>query len=306
MTTLVRVLLDAILRAQSGVISRAQARDAGLSNDQVDRRVASGRWAVVYPGVYRLTDSDLCDEARLRAVGLWAGDGGTLTGLAAAWWHGLTTTAPSTVEVTVPTNRSLRARPGTKVRRRDLSELDRVATRGQWVSAIPLTVLEAATALGEEGSRLLDAALQRRVRFETLRKAYCRNLRGHGSAAAKRLLAAASDRAASAAERTAIGLLRAARLTGWQTHYRVRGYELDIAFPEHQIAIEVDGWAWHHDTRTFQTDRTRQNALVLAGWTILRFTWHDLTTRPTQVIAEIHAALNQDHRFSARNRENRG
>ena len=88
-----------------------------------------------------------------------------------------------------------------------------------------------------------------------------------------------------------IKLLRSARLTGWQCGYRVDGCEIDIAFPEDQIAIELDGWAWHSDVERFRRDRQRQNALVLAGWTILRFTWHDLTDRPKAVVAEIQSAL---------------
>jgi very-short-patch-repair endonuclease len=285
------VLIEAILRAQSGVIGRPQALAAGLSEDQIDGRLAAGKWRAVHPRVYRLADREPTDEARVRAAGLWAGEGATVTGLAAAWWHGLWPDPPSTVEITVPVTRGLRGRPGIKVRRRDLSDLDRVAIRGQWVTALPLTVLEATVALGERGSRLIDNALQRRVRFDTLRRAYCRNLGGHGSAAAKRLLAAASDRAASGAERTAISLLRAANLTGWRTHYRANSYELDLAFPDHHLAVEIDGWAWHHDASSFQADRTRQNDLVLAGWTVLRFTWHDLNERPAQYIAEIRTAL---------------
>jgi hypothetical protein len=45
------------------------------------------------------------------------------------------------------------------------------------------------------------------------------------------------------------------------------------------------------DVDRFAQDRVRQNALVLAGWTVLRFTWHDLMSRPQAVVAEIRAAL---------------
>jgi very-short-patch-repair endonuclease len=58
-----------------------------------------------------------------------------------------------------------------------------------------------------------------------------------------------------------------------------------------RIAIEIDGWAWHTDVQRFRTDRRKGNALVRAGWTVLRFTWHDLTNRPDYVISEIRAAL---------------
>jgi len=159
------------------------------------------------------------------------------------------------------------------------------------VTSVALTVLEAAVALGERGFELLDRALQRRIRLDTLNRTHSRNLGRRGSAAAGQLLVAAADRAASAAERKLIAALRAAAISGWVLHYRVGGYELDLAFPDHHVAVEVDGWAWHNDASSFQKDRQRQNTLVLTGWTVLRFTWHDLTQRPGQVIAEIRAAL---------------
>lgn len=62
---------------------------------------------------------------------------------------------------------------------------------------------------------------------------------------------------------------------------------LDIALPDRRIAIEIDGWAYHSDVDRFQRDRSRQNALVALGWTILRFTWADLTQRPGYVRAMV-------------------
>jgi very-short-patch-repair endonuclease len=182
-----------------------------------------------------------------------------------------------------------------RIRRRPLPAADRVLVRGLAVTDVSLTVLEAAVELGDRGAQLMDHALQRRVSFDALLRAHNRNLGRHGSGVAARLLAAAADRAASAAERRAIELLRAAGVAGWRLHYMLGGYELDIAFPEQRVAIEVDGWAWHHDVARFRRDRQRQNALVLAGWTILRFTWHDLTERPTEVISETRAALHDRH-----------
>jgi hypothetical protein len=76
-------------------------------------------------------------------------------------------------------------------------------------------------------------------------------------------------------------------------------YWIDDAFGARRLAVEVDGWAWHSDVDRFAQDRRRQNALVLAGWTVLRFTWHDLMSRPQAVVAEIRAALRDDHGLSA-------
>lgn len=129
------------------------------------------------------------------------------------------------------------------------------------------------------------------MRWDALHRAHCRNLGKRGSRRAAQLIETAADLAASTAERKATSLLRAANLAGWRLHYVVGGCEVDIAFPERRVAIEVDGWAWHQDTARFQRDRQRQNSLVLAGWTVLRFTWHDLTRNPDRVINEIRAAL---------------
>ena len=116
-----------------------------------------------------------------------------------------------------------------------------------------------------------------------------------GATAAGRLLAAAADRAASAAERKLVSLLRSSGIGDWRLHYRAHGYELDVAFPGHQVAVEVDGWAFHNGWQSFQGDRRRQNALILAGW-VVRFTWHDLNQRPGEVIAEINRSLLRNSR----------
>jgi hypothetical protein len=57
------------------------------------------------------------------------------------------------------------------------------------------------------------------------------------------------------------------------------------------VAIEVDGWAWRWDAERLGGDRRRHDAVALAGWTMPRFTWHDLIQRPARVVAEIRAAL---------------
>lgn len=139
----------------------------------------------------------------------------------------------------------------------------------------------------------MDRALQGDFELTQLWRAHLRNKGRHGSPSARRLLQAASDGARSEAERLLVRLLRAAKVSGWKANFPVCGYLVDIAFPNERVAIEVDGWAFHSDQRTFQRDRTRQNAIALSGWQVLRFTWLDLTEHPQRVIAEIAAALRQ-------------
>jgi hypothetical protein len=51
-----------------------------------------------------------------------------------------------------------------------------------------------------------------------------------------------------------------------------RTYYLDLAYPDAKLAIEVDGFDFHRARAAFDADRRRQNDLVAAGWTVLRFT----------------------------------
>ena len=88
-----------------------------------------------------------------------------------------------------------------------------------------------------------------------------------------------------------IKILRAAGVAGWVHNHPFGPYLVDFAFPASRLAVEVDGWAWHMDVQRFRADRYKGNALVRAGWDLLRFTWHDLTNRPEYVGGEIRAAL---------------
>lgn len=283
--------LDDLLRRQAGVLTRAQALAAGIPPTTLTRWIAAGRLIRVLPRVYRAAGREETPESRLHAAALWAGTGAAVCGPAAAWWHGLLTQPPrGPVAVTVPRDRRPRAPRGVRVRRRDLDPADVTGLRGLRVTALALTVLDVAVGW-PDGPAILDRALQRRTTLDTLVRCHHRNLGRHGSPAAGALLAAAADGAASAAERLPVALLRANGIEGWVLGHPVGGYLLDVAFPAARVGVEVDGWAWHSDVERFRGDRRRQNALVVAGWTVLRFTWHGLTARPRSVVTEIHAAL---------------
>lgn len=285
-------MLEDYLRRHDGVLTLAHARSAGISQDAVNRRLRSGLWLRCSPGVYFVDDRPFTDSARIRAAVWGLGESATASGLTAAWWHGLTKFAPEVVEVTVPRVSNHRRRHGVRTRRRDLSPRDVVERRGLRVTEPALTVVEAAARRGG-GAELMDRALQGDLELTQLWRAHLRNKGRHGSPWARRLLHAASDGARSEAERLLVRLLRSAKISGWKANYPVCGFVVDVAFPEQKVAIEVDGWAFHNDQKTFQRDRNRQNVISLNGWQILRFTWLDLTEHPQRVIDEIAAALAQ-------------
>lgn len=283
-------MLDDYLRGSDGIITLAQAKRAGLSEDAVSRCLRSGHWRRCGPSVYFVDDRPYTDAARIRAA-VWSyGAQAAASGLAAAYWHGLTKFAPDIVEVTVPRNSNGRCHAGSKVRRRSLRTVDLETYRDLRVTRLALTVVEAAARPGG-GVKILDSALQRRVELHELWRAHIRNKGRYGSPAARMLLQAAGDGAHSQAERLLIQLLKAAKITGWRANHPVAGYRVDVGFPKQKVAIEVDGFAFHSDSEDFHQDRVRQNAIALAGWQVLRFTWLDLTEYPARVIAEIQSAI---------------
>ena len=66
---------------------------------------------------------------------------------------------------------------------------------------------------------------------------------------------------------------------------------VDLAVPELRLAIEHDGRAVHEQPGVFRDDRRRQNALVAAGWTVLRFTAADLRWGAAPAVAQVLALV---------------
>jgi hypothetical protein len=67
-------------------------------------------------------------------------------------------------------------------------------------------------------------------------------------------------------------------------------YRLDFVWPELKLVIEVDGWMYHSSFEAFHGDKTRKNALTVAGHAFLNYTWAHVTRTPRAVIEEIRAA----------------
>lgn len=285
-----RVLFDHVVAKQGGVVGLAQAVECGVSARTVQRHARDGTWERLRPAVYLVGGHDLDDRGEVRAAGIWAGEQGTVTGPAAAFWHGMLPRLPGVIDLTVPVTSRPRPHTGLRMRGRDLHSSDRVKSDGVWVADRAFAALETAVALAD-GSVFLDRALQKWVRFPTLYRAFCRNIGRTGSARAGELIRASADRAESAAERLLVELLRGAGVTGWVLGHPFGPHRIDLAFPELRVAIEVDGWAWHVDAQRFGADRRKGNAITRAEWDLLRFTWHDLDGRPHGVLAEIRETL---------------
>ena len=68
-------------------------------------------------------------------------------------------------------------------------------------------------------------------------------------------------------------------------------FELDWAYPDVQVGLELDGYGVHLRSATaFDDDRWRRNELTIAGWTILNFTTRQCR-RPGYVVDQVRRTL---------------
>jgi very-short-patch-repair endonuclease len=287
--------LDRVARYQLGLFTRAQALACGYSADQVRRRLAASSWVRVAGPVYARAGRDPTGFVRAAAAHL-ATPGSVVAGPSAAAWYGLPVRHPAVFLWTTPSRRCRLA--GVQVFHDPLIRTDVRRADGMLITGPERTVLDCLRVLPDrEALALLDEA--RRNLWISLRELAWRVREHAGRRDAPRLvrlMRAAADDTRSAVERRAITLLRRARITGWTANAEIRdeagriGYG-DLVFDAIRLVVELDGWAYHSAPDRFQRDRTRQNRLVNAGWTVLRFTWADITERPELTIATIRAAV---------------
>ncbi len=283
-----------IARRQFGVIGRDQCRAAGLSDRQIDSLISRGCLRSAGRGVLRVAGAPVQPETAMWSAVL--ATRGVLVATSAAFVWQLVPVPPRYLQLAIPADRRAVAPAGTVVRRCDIPAAELTTRFGLPVTSrrrsaldhlASSTIVEATTFADRAISQgwLAIADLEGRLATRTL-----------GNPIVRRVLGTLSYGAEAESERRLHRLLSAAGIAGWVPNHPVRlggrlVARIDIAFVELRIAIEVDGIAYHGDRNRFQRDRARQNTLVTAGWTVLRFTWEDLTCRPERVVAIIAAAI---------------
>ena len=58
-----------------------------------------------------------------------------------------------------------------------------------------------------------------------------------------------------------------------------------------KIVLEADSFEWHGNRADLDRDARRYNALVAAGWVVLRFSWEEVMFHPARVRATIEAVV---------------
>lgn len=77
--------------------------------------------------------------------------------------------------------------------------------------------------------------------------------------------------------------------------HATRKWELDFAWPDYLLAVEIDGGApgggRHQRRKGFNADAEKSRSLI--NWRVLRYTGDDLKTRPVQCVDEVAKILRE-------------
>ncbi|MET9328607.1 DUF559 domain-containing protein [Tsukamurella sp. NPDC003166] len=282
-----------ILADNDGVITATQARKCGLTPRAIGSRLARGEWIALGRGVYLVADHHFTDAARIR--GAVALTGGVADAQTALWWHGMVEDPPLPTTVSAPTkrHRSPRYLAPLEIHRRDLLADDIEVVRGLPVTRRPLTLLDC-VGVRADATTLMDRSLQTaEVTVSSLSGAVDRNAGRHGMAEARRVVEIVESDTESEAEREFAALMLAEGISGWETQLPIGRYRADFTWPEEQLVVEVDGWAFHKDAVRFQRDHDKRNDFARRGLTVLAFTWHDVVYDPVSTVEAVVAVLRE-------------
>jgi very-short-patch-repair endonuclease len=255
------------------------------------------RWLVrrgdlhsVLPGVYapRL-DVDTFDT-RISALMAWEPNA-ILVGAAAARVSFWPTIRVPTVTCALKHHRQ--PQRGFHFSRRQVPAELVVSRAGLRYSSPALTALDLCASHG--GDAIDEALRARATTLRNLHHALQLTSARVGNAERRRLLLDSKDEPWSAAERKFHRLLRDAGITAWKANQLVvlggSLFFLDVVFRGVKLVVELDGRLYHSGSEVFETDRWRQNLLVLDGWCVLRFTSAMIDERPAEVMAMVREAL---------------
>ncbi len=262
---------------------------------QVKRRLAADHWRVVAGAALAARATDVGPWELAHAVVLTWPDAVISHRLAGNLW-GFPIDHRGIGTATLRRQQGGSAR-GLEAVRRDLPARDVGRLGALPVTTEPRTGVDLLAALPWDEARDLWAWLSTRHRLalSDLEMAVRQRATMLGTPQLRRLVRVSRTGSLSAAEDLLHQLLRSAGLTGWAANVTItaagRAVVPDVVFAGERVVVEVDGFDSHSGRAAFQTDRTRQNALVSAGYVVLRFTWTDLTQRAAYVIDTIRRAL---------------
>jgi hypothetical protein len=275
---------------QRGVVAWYQLARLGFGSSAIERRVSASRLHRIHRGVYAVGHSALSTEGKLMAAVLACGPGAVLSHRHAAELWGIQRTSRPAIDVT--TTRNIRARRGIAPHRvKGIERADRTIRHGIPVTSVARTLLDLAEVVPRRRlERAVDEAERRRLfDLKQIDAVVKRNPGRRGLKPLKSVIENATEPplTKSELEHLFADFCIEHDLPLPAYNAIVEGYEVDAAWIDRKLIVELDSWRWHGGREAFETDRERDAALQLAHYRVIRVTWRRLTRDATRLAKEL-------------------
>jgi hypothetical protein len=274
-----------------GVASRGELLAAGLSADQIDRRVAAGSLIVEYRGIYLVGHRPPTPAARYMAAVKACGSAALLSGMAAAWLWDLVRGPAPAPEVTAPGGHRVR---GIRTHRRGrMDPKDSTKRMGIPVTTVPATLIAISSLLSfDDLARAVhEADVKHKVTGPHVERALERHPNAKRRAALLAIATGDAELVLSRLERHFLTLLRRHCLPLPQTNRPYGAGYVDCRWPAHQLTVELDSYRFHRTRLAWEKDRQRERDARARGDEFRRYTWRDVVEYPDPTVADLARLL---------------
>jgi hypothetical protein len=294
-----RDALDRTLERQLDLITRGQAREAGLTNHALQHRLRpGGPWHYLLPGVYIAHAGTPTYGQQEMAALLYAGPRSVITGPAALRFHQIRGAPSTLVDVLVPVTRQRRDVSFVRLHRTTRVP-GRVWSFGPLRYALPPRAVADAvrgmTSLRDVRAIVADAVQRGRCEVRQLAAELAAGPKA-GSALFREALSDVADGIRSAAEGDLKDLLAGSGLPMPLFNAMVFAgdefvAQLDAWWPEYGVGIEVDSREWHLSPDDHARTLARRRRMSIHQLNVLHFTPRQLRTEPAEALDAIRRTI---------------
>jgi Protein of unknown function (DUF559) len=214
--------------------------------------------------------------------------------------HGIRRDSRTKADVTLPSP-SARARPGIEVHRSStLKPADITTVDGIPCTTVARTLVDLGDVTGRrEVERAVDQAEMRRL-FDgrAVHEALARAGPRRGAGVLRSVLDGYEEPTLTeeGGEEAFLALCRSASLpspavNAWIALDDGVAYKADFLWRSHMLIAETDGRDVHTTRKAFEHDRLRDRRLILAGFTVVRFTWRQIVHERRRVARDLQGLL---------------
>ena len=289
-----------LLDYQAGVLSRAQARRAGMTGKQIDTAARSGRWQRLHAGVYAAFTGEPGRVTLLWGAVLRAGPKAVLSHHSAAELQGLLAMPVPAIHVMVPAGSQIAPISGVVLHYSSLVTQERHPALRPPQTRVEETVLDLAgqaASLDEALGWIFRACGSRRTTAERIASAMARRARTRWRTELAAALGLGADGVHSLLEFRYVSRVerphglpvgtRQLRVTRAGQHQ----YQ-DVTYQAYGVVVELDGRVAHPVELRWR-DIHRDNATTVAGQRTLRYGWADVSGQPCRVAAQVGGLLSR-------------